>query len=129
MADATAVRVLAAAAMILPIAFFMGMPFPLGILEIAAKPRGAVAWAWSMNGLFPTIGSVAAVLLSLWVGFRGTMLVAIGMYALASATFAAIRRGNRRQEHEIADRSPSAARGSLDHAGVAALWNTSSTRV
>ena len=49
--------------MILPMAFFMGMPFPLGILELRTSRRGAVAWAWSMNGLFATIGSVARVLL------------------------------------------------------------------
>ena len=30
--------VLAAAAMIFPMAFFMGMPFPLGILELKTKP-------------------------------------------------------------------------------------------
>jgi spermidine synthase len=128
MADSTAVRILAAAGMILPMAFFMGMPFPLGILELEAKPRGAVAWAWSMNGLFATIGSVAAVLLSLWLGFRDTMLVAIGLYAVASVVFAALRRGNQRQEAAITEPTTPALRDSIDQAGVAALWNTSPSR-
>jgi hypothetical protein len=43
-------RLVAAGGLIAPIAFFMGMPFPLGILSLRAKPRGSVAWAWSMNG-------------------------------------------------------------------------------
>jgi spermidine synthase len=127
MADPMAVRILAAAAMILPMAFFMGMPFPLGILELEAKPRGAVAWAWSMNGLFATIGSVAAVLLSLWLGFRATMLVAIGMYAVAWAAFAVLRRSNQLQEIEVV--APSQQENeTVDRTGVAALWNTSSSR-
>lgn len=46
------------------------MPFPLGILELESKPRGAIAWAWSMSGLFTTMGAVLSALLSLWVGFR-----------------------------------------------------------
>ena len=63
-------RIAATAALIGPLAFFMGMPFPLGLLELASYPRGAVAWAWSMNGLFTTIGGVASALLSLAFGFR-----------------------------------------------------------
>jgi len=62
-ASGDAVRIGAAALMIAPIAFFMGMPFPLGIAALDRKPRGAVAWAWSMNGLFTAIGGVATALL------------------------------------------------------------------
>ena len=94
MASPTAVRTAAAAAMIFPVAFFMGMPFPLGILELRSKPAGAVAWAWSMNGLFTTIGSVASVLLSVWIGFRMTMLLALAVYAVAALMFGVLRRGN-----------------------------------
>jgi hypothetical protein len=84
-------RIAATAVLIGPLAFFMGMPFPLGLLELAGHPRGAVAWAWSMNGLFTTIGAVASALLSLAFGFRVTILAALGMYALAAVAFAWIR--------------------------------------
>jgi hypothetical protein len=84
-------RIAATAALIGPLAFFMGMPFPLGLLELAHRPRGAVAWAWSMNGLFTTIGGVASALLSLTLGFRLTLLVALGAYALAAVSFAWMR--------------------------------------
>jgi hypothetical protein len=84
-------RIAATAALIGPVAFFMGMPFPLGLLELAGRPRGAVAWAWSMNGLFTTIGGVASALLSLAFGFRFTILAALGMYALAAVAFAWVR--------------------------------------
>lgn len=84
-------RIAATAALIGPLAFFMGMPFPLGLLELSGHPRGAVAWAWSMNGLFTTIGGVASALLSLAFGFRFTILAALGMYALAAVAFAWVR--------------------------------------
>jgi len=86
------VRIGAAALMIAPIAFFMGMPFPLGIAALERKPRGAVAWAWSMNGLFTAIGGVATALLSLWLGFRITLLVTLSAYAMAAVAFRALRR-------------------------------------
>lgn len=90
-----AVRVAIAAVMIAPLSFFMGMPFPLGILELRSKPRGAVAWAWSMNGLFTTLGAVLSALLSLWIGFRATIFAALAAYIVAAAMFAVLRRSNR----------------------------------
>jgi len=84
-------RIAAATALMAPMAFFMGMPFPLGLLELANRPRGAVAWAWSMNGLFTTIGGVASALLALVFGFRLTILIALGMYALAAVAFGRLR--------------------------------------
>ncbi|MGH9411978.1 MAG: spermidine synthase [Vicinamibacterales bacterium] len=89
-----AARIAAAAVMIFPISFFMGMPFPLGMLELRSKPPGAIAWAWSMNGLCTTIGSLASTSLSVWIGFRGTLVVALGVYTLAAVTFGALRRAN-----------------------------------
>jgi hypothetical protein len=87
-------RIAATAILIGPLAFFMGMPFPLGLVELSTRPRGAVAWAWSMNGLFTTIGGVASALLSLAFGFRLTILLALGMYALAAVAFAWMRQAN-----------------------------------
>jgi len=100
MASPEPVRIAAAAAMILPISFFMGMPFPLGILELRSKPPGAVAWAWSMNGLCTTVGSLASVLLSVWIGFHATLLVALAMYAAAALLFGALRRTALQPAHE-----------------------------
>jgi hypothetical protein len=92
MSEPMVVRIAAASAMILPMAFFMGMPFPMGMLELASKPRGAIAWAWSMNGLFSTIGGGLTVMLSLWLGFHATLLVALGIYASAVPVLVLLRR-------------------------------------
>jgi hypothetical protein len=94
MARPIGLRVGAAGGLIAPLAFFMGMPFPLGILALSRKPEGAVAWAWSVNGLFTTVGAVLSALLSLWLGFRATLIVALIAYAAAAALFARLRRSN-----------------------------------
>jgi hypothetical protein len=89
-------RIAATCAMILPTAFFLGMPFPLGILELRQKPKGAIAWAWRMNGLFTTVGGLVSVFLALLLGFRITLLVALALYGLAGLHFALLRRSNSR---------------------------------
>jgi spermidine synthase len=80
-------RILAAAAMMFPVAFFLGMPFPLGILAIANKPRPVVAWAWGMNGLFTVVGGFLSMLISMALGFNVAITFALGLYALAFAVF------------------------------------------
>jgi spermidine synthase len=84
-------RAAVAALMIFPLGFFLGMPFPLGILAIAHQPRGAIAWAWGMNGLFTVIGGLASVLLSLKLGFNLTIVIALALYACALAVFRKMR--------------------------------------
>ena len=84
-------RVAVTAVLILPLAWFMGMALPLGILAIMEKPRGAIAWAWGMNGLFTVIGGLAAVVLSILIGFEKTLLVAFAIYVAAAVAFARLR--------------------------------------
>jgi hypothetical protein len=77
--------------MLLPLGFFLGMPFPLGVLAIADHPRGAVAWAWGMNGLFTVAGGLMSMLLSLWYGFNMAITLALCLYALAMITYRPLR--------------------------------------
>jgi spermidine synthase len=84
-------RAAVAALMIFPLGFFLGMPFPLGILAIAHQPRGAIAWAWGMNGLFTVIGGLGSVLLGLELGFNFTIVIALALYACALAVFRKMR--------------------------------------
>src|SRR5262245_8738553 len=83
---------LVAAALMLRLGYFLGMPFPLGILVAERHPAGAVAWAWGLNGLFTVIGSLGSVLLGLAIGFQATILVAVAIYAAAGLAFAGLRR-------------------------------------
>ena len=84
-------RILVACLLIFPLGFFLGMPFPLGILTLQHLPKGAVAWAWGMNGLFTVIGALASVILSITWGFQVTLLIASLQYVVASLAFARVR--------------------------------------
>lgn len=84
-------RIVLSGALLLPLGFFLGMPFPLGILAIRNQPRGAVAWAWGMNGIFTAVGGLLAALLSIYRGFNFTLLLALACYAVAPLVFARMR--------------------------------------
>jgi len=88
----TLTRIIAASILIFPLGIFLGMPFPLGILTIEKQPRGSIAWAWAMNGLFTVIGGLGSVLLSIFYGFRVTLFVAILIYGCAFWTYSNLRR-------------------------------------
>jgi spermidine synthase len=84
-------RVAVSAAMIFPLGFMLGMPFPLGVLAIANHTRGAVAWAWGMNGLFTVAGGLASVVLSMAYGFNVAVICALGLYLVAMLVFPRLR--------------------------------------
>jgi spermidine synthase len=85
------IRISVSVLFIFPVAFFLGMPFPLGILSLQDQPRGAIAWAWGMNGLFTVIGGLFGTVSSIQWGFNATLLLACGFYALAFFVFSRIR--------------------------------------
>ena len=89
----TVTRVLISVAMIFPLAFFLGMPFPLGILAVQHKPEGTVAWAWAFNGLFTVVGGIFCAIFSVYFGFQLTMMVAILIYILALLMYRSLHRG------------------------------------
>jgi spermidine synthase len=91
LASSLFIRILVACLLIFPLGFFLGMPFPLGILTLENLPRGAVAWAWGMNGLFTVIGALAGVFLSITWGFQVTLLIASLQYVVSLLAFARMR--------------------------------------
>lgn len=80
-------RIAVAAVLLFPVGFFLGMPFPLGVLAIESRPKGAIAWAWGMNGAFTIVGGALSVVLSVKFGFTVTLLVSMLIYALAALVF------------------------------------------
>jgi len=85
------IRLSIALLFIFPAGFFMGMPFPLGILTLQWQPKGSIAWAWGMNGLFTVIGGLFGIVSSVQWGFNTTLLLACIFYALAFWAFSRIR--------------------------------------
>jgi spermidine synthase len=91
LAASLATRIAATILFIFPVSFFLGMPFPLGILSMEHQPKGAVAWAWGMNGLFTVIGGLLGIVSSIQWGFKITLWIAWGIYAFAFLIFSRIR--------------------------------------
>lgn len=87
-----AVRGLIAALSLAPLALCMGVPFPLALKRAGIEDRRQVALAWCVNGLMTVVGSVAAVALSLTLGFSAVLYVGAGAYLLATLILAVIHR-------------------------------------
>jgi len=74
-------------ALVAPLAFCMGMPFPLALSQIAAQTPGLLPWAWGINGCASVLSAILATLLAMSFGFRAVVLIALALYLLAAATF------------------------------------------
>jgi len=78
-------------ALIAPLAFFMGMPFPLGLKRVAGQAPGFIPWAWGLNGFASVISAVLATLLAVHFGFTTVLLMALVFYGLSSLLFRGAR--------------------------------------
>ncbi len=76
-------RVLVSLALISPLGFLLGMPFPNGLRIVAEEAPALVPWAWGVNGFFTVIGSVATSILAMAFGFRVVLTVAAACYLIA----------------------------------------------
>ncbi len=72
--------------LIAPLAFFMGMPFPLALARVAAARSALVPWAWGINGCASVLSAILAILLAMSLGFNAVVLIAISLYVAAAVT-------------------------------------------
>jgi hypothetical protein len=80
-------RILISAALIAPLAFCMGLPFPLGLARLADYAPDLIPWAWAINGCASVISAVLATLLAIHLGFATVIALALVLYALAQWVF------------------------------------------
>ncbi len=80
-------RGLVTAAMVAPLGFFMGMPFPEGIRLVATHSRDAVPWMWGVNGGATVLGSVLAIILAMATNFTTVFVIAAVGYLIALLLF------------------------------------------
>ncbi|PYY13456.1 MAG: hypothetical protein DMG60_21900 [Acidobacteria bacterium] len=80
-----AVKLLVSGALIVPLGFVMGMPFPTGLrlLDESSIGTGLTEWAWAMNASASVLGSVLAMVIALHFGLNVTFLCGALAYALA----------------------------------------------
>lgn len=70
--------------MIAPLAFCMGLPFPLGLSRLAEQAPDLVPWAWGVNGCASVVSAVLATLLAIHLGFAVVILLAVLLYGMAA---------------------------------------------
>jgi hypothetical protein len=80
----TVARAVAAAALLAPLSFCMGLPFPLALRELE---QPLVPWAWGINGCASVVSAALATVLAVDFGFSVVLWVALALYVLVVATF------------------------------------------
>ena len=74
------IRFILSSCLIAPLAFLMGMPFPLGIGIVAERKEKLIPWAWATNNFCSILASVSAVMIALSFGFQAVGHLAAVIY-------------------------------------------------
>ncbi len=82
---ADAIKVVLSILLIAPLAFCMGMPFPIGLNRVADSAPDFIPWAWGINGFASVMSASLATLLAIEFGFTVVVLLALGFYVAATA--------------------------------------------
>ena len=82
---AVGVKMVLSILFIAPLAFCMGMPFPLGLKQLANNAPDFIPWAWGINGFASVMSAALATLLAIEFGFTAVVVLALGFYAIAAA--------------------------------------------
>ena len=81
-------KIMMSVALISPAGFVMGMPFPVGLARLEQWESTSVRWAWSLNAAASVLGSVASLVLAIYLGLVQTLLIGGVLYLAALATIA-----------------------------------------
>lgn len=81
------VRVFISIAIIAPLAFCMGIPFPRGLTQLGQQAPELMPWAWGINGCASVISAVLASLIAIHIGFNAVIVIAILLYIIAAQYF------------------------------------------
>lgn len=90
------VRSLAIVALVLPLGFVMGMPFPSGLRLAQRVHPGEIPLLWGVNGVFSVLGSVLAVVIAMGWGFSRALALGAACYLGLFVLTAWMARKNRR---------------------------------
>jgi hypothetical protein len=88
-----AVKMAITAGLIAPLGFVMGMPFPTALKRLEEWHAPSVRWAWSLNAASSVLGSVGALVCSIYLGLVQTMVIGGLLYLAALAVVARVRTG------------------------------------
>ncbi len=93
------------AVVLVPLGFFMGMPFPTGLRALHGAGEHTVEWAWAMNAGASVLGSVLAIVIAIQFG----LIVVLACGAVAYVAALALTRAFATRNNEIDARQAEAA--------------------
>jgi hypothetical protein len=73
-------RTAVVALFIAPLAFLMGACFPVGMRVLGRHSDRVTAWMWGVNGACGVMGSILAVMTSMWIGIDAGLVIAGILY-------------------------------------------------
>jgi predicted membrane-bound spermidine synthase len=84
-------RIAIAIALVAPLGFLMGMPFPKGLRATGQGPFPAPPLYWGLNGLFSVVGSLATMVTAVVFGFTWAMVGGAAFYLVAALASGVLR--------------------------------------
>jgi hypothetical protein len=94
MGFALAAKLAVSLAIIFPLGFVMGFPFPTGLRLLEKAGRRLLPWAWSTNAFSTVVNSILAQALALSFGYNAVWILAAGAYLAALPFFGFPHHGN-----------------------------------
>jgi len=82
----TPTRIAVSVGLLAPMAFFMGMPFSIGMRMASTDEDSPTAFLWGINGAMSVVASVFATVIALFFGIIWTFVAGILAYILATAS-------------------------------------------
>jgi hypothetical protein len=85
-------RAAIAVAVLLPLGFAMGIPFPAGLRRTGRGAFPSPPFYWGLNGILSVVGSIVTMLVAVSLGFRAAMAAGSACYVIAAAASAVFAR-------------------------------------
>jgi hypothetical protein len=79
-----------AVALLLPLGFAMGIPFPAGLRRTGRGPFPAPPFYWGLNGILSVVGSITTMWVAVNLGFQAAMAIGGACYLAAAAAGTAL---------------------------------------
>ncbi|HEY8547187.1 MAG TPA: hypothetical protein VIL36_19135, partial [Acidimicrobiales bacterium] len=114
-ARVTEIRIAVAVGILAPMAFFMGMPFSIGMKMASTDEDSPTAFLWGINGAMSVVASVFATVIALFFGIIWTFVAGIAAYCLAAGSMYVLVKRLRGAAAEVSTNGAEAA-GSGDAA-------------
>lgn len=77
-------RMILGALAILPLAFLMGFPMPMGLARLERGTPALIPWAWGINGFASVLAPPLATAIGMATGFLTAGALALGLYILSA---------------------------------------------